>query len=182
MFTHERQRRASDGRPETTKPAKAQINLQSALVRCGVAAVFVVGAALYLPVLGPGPARKTGLGEAFVGSLFIPITTSLPEIVVSIAAVRMDALDLGIGNVFGGNLFNLLVLGIDDVFYTRGPLLSAVDPSHLIAALAVVLMNAIFLIGLTAQVLTKRFRVAWDTGALAVVYTCAIWLGYLMRS
>ena len=31
-------------------------------------------------------------------------------------------------------------------------------------------MNALFLIGLTQQVLTKRFRVAWDTGAMAVVY------------
>lgn len=182
MFTHERQRRATDGRPETANPANAHVSLRSALVRYGMAAVFVVGAALYLPVLGAGLARETGLGEAFVGSLFIAITTSLPEIVVSIAAVRMGALELGIGNVLGSNLFNLLVLGLDDVFYTEGPLLSAVDPSHLIAALAVVLMNAIFLIGLTEQVLTKRFRVAWDTGAIAVVYVCAIWLTYLMRS
>jgi len=182
MFTHERQRRATDGRPETANPANAHVSLRSALVRYGVAAVFVVGAALSLPVLGAGLARETGLGEAFVGSLFIAITTSLPEIVVSIAAVRMGALELGIGNVLGSNLFNLLVLGLDDVFYTEGPLLSAVDPSHLISAQAVVLMNAILLIGLTEQVLTKRFRVAWDTGAIAVVYACAVWLTYLMRS
>jgi len=182
MFTHERQRRATDSRVETANPANEHVGLRSALVRYGVAAVFVVGAALYLPVLGASLARETGLGEAFVGSLFIALTTSLPEIVVSIAAVRMGALDLGISNVLGSNLFNLLVLGIDDVFYTTGPLLSAVDPSHLIAVLAVVLMNAIFLIGLTQQVLTKRFRVGWDTGAMAVVYACAIWLVYLMRS
>lgn len=182
MFTHERRRRATDGRPETANPANVHVSLRLALVRYAMAAVFVVGAALYLPVLGSSLARETGLGEAFVGSLFIAITTSLPEIVVSIAAVRMGALDLGISNVLGSNLFNLLILGIDDVFYTDGPLLSAVDPSHLIAVLAVVLMNAIFLIGLTQQVLTKRFRVAWDTGAIAVVYAGAVWLAYLMRS
>jgi cation:H+ antiporter len=182
MFTHERRRRATDDRLETANPANAHVSLRSALVRYGAAAVFVVGAALYLPVLGASLARETGLGEAFVGSLFIAITTSLPEIVVSIAAVRMGALDLGISNVLGSNLFNLLVLGIDDVFYTNGPLLTAVDSSHLIAVLAVVLMNAIFLIGLTQQVATKRFRVAWDTGAIAVVYAGAVWLAYLMRS
>jgi cation:H+ antiporter len=181
LFTHDRRRRSAVSHVETGASANAQVSLRSALVRYGAAALFVVGAALYLPVLGASLARETGLGEAFVGSLFIAITTSLPEIVVSIAAVRMGALDLGIGNVLGSNLFNLLILGLDDVFFTSGPLLSAVDSSHLVAVLAVVLMNALFLVGLTEQVLTKRFRVAWDTGAMAVVYAGAVWLVYLMR-
>ncbi|WP_291987371.1 hypothetical protein [Luteitalea sp.] len=182
MFTHDRQRRAACGQLEPANPANARLSLRSALVRYGVAALFVVGTALYLPVLGAGLARETGLGQAFVGSLFMAITTSLPEVVVSVAAVRMGALSLGISNILGSNLFNLLVLGLNDVAYTGGPLLSAVDHSHLIAALAVVLMNAVFLIGLTQQVLTKRFRVAWDTGAIAVIYTCTIWLAFVTRS
>ncbi len=73
----------------------------------------------------PSWPAQTGLGEAFVGSLFIAITTSLPEIVVSLAAVRIGAVDLGIGNVLGSNLFNLLILGLDDVFYRQGPLMAA---------------------------------------------------------
>lgn len=182
LFVHEQRRRLASGHLDTANPANADVTLRSAVLRYGVAAVFVVGAALFLPVLGASLARETGLGEAFVGSLFIAITTSLPEIVVSIAAVRMGALELGIGNVLGSNLFNLWILGLDDVFYTPGPLLGAVDPSHLIAVLAVVLMNALFLIGLTEQVLSKRFRVAWDTGAMVLVYSGAVWLAYSMRS
>jgi cation:H+ antiporter len=58
---------------------------------------------------GTGSTNRTR--EAFVGRLFIAITTSLPEIVVSFAAVRIGALDLGIDNVLGSNLFNLLILG-----------------------------------------------------------------------
>lgn len=181
MFAHERRRRANDSRLETANPAHAHVSLRAALVRYGAAAAFVVAAALYLPVLGASLARQTGLWEAFVGSLLIAITTSLPEIVVSIAAVRMGALDLGIGNVLGSNLFNLLILGLDDVFYRPGPLLRAVDSSHVVSVLAIALMNALFLVGLTQQVLTKRFRVAWDTGAMAVAYAAAVWLVYLMR-
>ena len=87
----------------------------------------------------------------------------------------------GISNVLGSNLFNLLILGLDDVFYTRGPLLASVEGSHLVAVLAVVLMNGVFLIGLTQQVSRKRFRVAWDTAAIAVVYAGAVWLMYRMH-
>jgi cation:H+ antiporter len=145
------------------------------------AAVFVVGAALWLPRLGAELTRQTGLGEAFVGILFIAITTSLPEIVVSLAAVRIGAIDLGIGNVLGSNLFNLLILGLDDVFYRQGPLLAAADPSHGVAVLGVVMMNALFLIGLTYRVMTKRFAVAWDTGTMAAVYATAVLFLYVLR-
>jgi cation:H+ antiporter len=181
MFTHERQRRAAETQEVAHAFDYGRLTLRGAIGRYAVAALFVVAGALYLPVLGADLAAQTGLGEAFVGSLFIAVTTSLPEIVVSIAAVRMGALDLGISNVLGSNLFNLLILGLDDVFFTSGPLLSAVDSSHMIAVLAVIVMNALFLIGLTQQVLTKRFRVTWDTGAMAVVYAGAIWLVYLLR-
>jgi cation:H+ antiporter len=109
------------------------------------------------------------------------ITTSLPEIVVSLAAVRLGAIDLGIGNVLGSIMFNLLILGLDDVFYRQGPLLAAADPSHGVTILAVVAMNALFLIGLTYRVMTKRFVVTWDTGAMAAVYAAAVSLVYLLR-
>ena len=181
MFAHERKLRANETQEVASALQYERLTLAGAVGRYAVAALFVVGGALYLPVLGADVARQTGLGEAFVGSLFIAIATSLPEIVVSVTAVRMGAFDLAISNVLGSNLFNILILGLDDIFYTRGPLLSAVDGSHLISVSAVVLMNALFLIGLTQQVLTKRFRVAWDTGAMAVAYAGAMWLVYRIR-
>lgn len=159
------------------------------------AALVIVFAGVRLARFGDMLGEKTGLGrswvgvvllaattrQAFVGSLFIAITTSLPEIVVSLAAVRIGAIDLGIANVLGSNLFNLLILGLDDVFYRQGPVLSAADGSHAIAVLAIVTMNALFLIGLTYRVMTKRFAVSWDTGAMAVVYVTAVTLAYMFR-
>jgi cation:H+ antiporter len=181
VFTHERQRRIRETKEVAEELQYAGIPLRTAALRYAIAAVLVVGAALWLPRLGAELARRTGLGEAFVGSLFIAIATSLPEIVVSLAAVRIGAIDLGIGNVLGSNLFNLLILGLDDVFYRQGPLLTAADASHGVAVLAVVTMNALFLVGLTYRVLTKRFAVAWDTGAMAAVYATALVLAYLLR-
>jgi cation:H+ antiporter len=181
-FIHEKQRRARELREVAEELRYGAISIRRAALHYAAAAALVVGAALWLPQLGAELARQTGLGEAFVGSLFVAITTSLPEIVVSIAAVRIGAIDLGIANVLGSNLFNLLILGLDDVFYRPGSLLASADASHGVAIIAVVTMNALFLTGLTYRVLTKRFAVAWDTGAMAVVYASAVILVYALRA
>lgn len=175
------QRRARQAHEVAEELRYEAITMRTAATQYAVAAAFVVAAALALPRLGAELARQTALGEAFVGSLFVAITTSLPEIVVSLAAVRMGAIDLGIGNVLGSNLFNLLILALDDVWFRQGSLLAVVDPSHGVFVAAVVMMNALFLVGLTHQALHKRFVVAWDTGAMAVVYAVAVALSFVMR-
>lgn len=180
-FTHERQRRASETREVAEALQYGGTTLRSAILHYSGAAVFVVAAALWLPRLGAEVARQTGLGDAFIGSLLVAITTSLPEIVVSLAAVRIGAIDLGVANVLGSNLFNLLILGLDDVFYRHGPLLAEAAPSHGVSIVAVMTMNALFLIGLTYRAMTKRFAVTWDTGAIAVVYGVAVLLTYALR-
>ena len=53
------------------------------------------------------------------------ITTSLPELVASIAAVRLGAFDLAIGNTFGSNAFNMVLFVPLDAFH-EGPLFAAV--------------------------------------------------------
>jgi cation:H+ antiporter len=180
IFAHERHRRLAETREVAEELQYGEIPMRTVVVNYTLAAAAVIAAALWLPRLGAELARQTGLGEAFVGSLFIAITTSLPEIVVSLAAVRIGALDLGIGNVLGSNLFNLLILGLDDVFYRHGSLMADVAASHSISIVAIVIMNGLFLIGLTYKALTKRFVVAWDTGAIAAAWVVAVALSYLM--
>jgi cation:H+ antiporter len=180
IFKHEQHRRARETQQVAEALQYGETPLRSVLIGYSVAAAIVVGTALWLPHLGAELARQTGLGQAFVGSLFVAITTSLPEIVVSLAAVRIGAVDLGVGNVLGSNLFNLLILGFDDVFYRHGPILADASRGHSVSIVAIVIMNALFLIGLTYRVMTKRFVVAWDTGGIAVVYVGAVALSYLL--
>ncbi|HEY8536638.1 MAG TPA: hypothetical protein VIL25_09310 [Vicinamibacterales bacterium] len=180
IYTHEQRRRAREVREVVEELEYGAIPLRTAVIRYTVAAVFVVAAALWLPQLGAEIAQRTGLGEAFVGSLFIALTTSLPEVVVSLAAVRMGAPDLGIGNVLGSNLFNMVILALDDVFLREGPLLASADPSHAVAVVTVMAMYGLFLVGITYQAMTKRFVVAWDTGAMTAVYVAGVGLAYVL--
>jgi cation:H+ antiporter len=181
IFAHERARRTKEVQEVAEELRYTQISLRRAAVHYASAAAVVVAAATWLPRVGAELARQTGLAEAFVGSLFIAVTTSLPEIVVSLAAVRIGAIDLGVGNILGSSLFNLLILGLDDAFYTHGPLLAQVSHTHGVSIVAVVTMNGLFLIGLTYRVMTKRFAIAWDTGAIAAVYAVSVILAYLAR-
>ena len=139
-------------------------------------ASVLVGAAILLPGAAEQLAALTGLGHSFVGSLFVAASTSLPEVVVSVAAARLGALDMAAGNLFGSNLFNIAVLGVDDVLYTSGPILAAVSPAHLVTLAAAMTMTAIAIIGMTYRAKRKRFRLSWDALAIAGVYLLAIGL------
>lgn len=139
-----------------------------------VNALVLVAAAAYLPSVGEALAAATGLAQSFVGSLFIAASTSLPEIVVSVAAARIGAIDMAAGNLFGSNLFNIAVLGVDDLFYVQGPLLAAVAPTHLISLTAAMMMSAMAIVGLTYRAQRKRHRVSWDALGILAIYAGAV--------
>lgn len=172
-FHHEQrlQAQAAQVAEELTPDA---LPLRTIWLRYGAAAAVVVGAALFLPRVGEAIAIETGLEQGFVGTLFIAIATSLPEVAVSLAAMRMGSVDLAVGNVLGSNLFNIFILGIDDLFYRPGALLATVGSNHLIAVLAVLAMYGIALVGLTYQAEKKRTLLAWDTLAIAGFYAVTI--------
>jgi cation:H+ antiporter len=156
------------------------VPLGRAAVLYGVNAVVIIIAATFLPYVGAGLAEATGLGNTFVGSVFVAMTTSLPEVVVSIAAVRIGALDLAIANMLGSNMFNILVLAVDDVFYTQGPLFSHVSMNHSITGLMAVIMTAIVVIGITYPPERKAFVIlSFRSVTLAVMWILTIFLLYI---
>jgi cation:H+ antiporter len=98
-----------------------------------------------LTVTGDRIGEMTGLGSSFVGMFMIAVTTSLPEVVSCIVAVRLGNPGLAIGSVLGSNLFNLFVLGSSDIFYRGGLLLSSVELFHYISTITLIIMNFIVL-------------------------------------
>ncbi len=60
-----------------------------------------------------GIAREMGVSEWFIGVSIVAMGTSLPEIVSALIAAKRGHGEMAIGNVFGSNIFNiLLVLGV----------------------------------------------------------------------
>ena len=147
-------------------------DLKKAITGYTLHACIVIGAAIFLPYFGERIAAHTGLGNSFFGTLFIAAATSLPELVVSLAALRMGSIDMAVGNLLGSNVFNMFILGLDDVFYTKGSLFSNISPSHLLSVFITIIMTAVVGLGLLFK---PKKKYVWlfslDTFVIIVLYT-----------
>ncbi|OGU10081.1 MAG: hypothetical protein A2075_12420 [Geobacteraceae bacterium GWC2_58_44] len=123
----------------------------------------------------------TGLGQSFLGNIFIAAATSLPEVVVSLAAVRIGAIDLAIGNLLGSNICNIFILAVDDLFFVEGPILAYANSNHIISSLAAIAMTSIMIIGLTYRSEKKLLFLAWDSMAVILLYLSYLMLLYMFR-
>lgn len=156
-----------------------RVSLRQAYQRYAVAAAFIIGAGVWLALVGREIAEATGLGQSFVGSLFLGFSTTLPEITVSFAALRLGAADLCVANMLGSNLFNMAIIGIDDAFYTQGPILHAVSEGHIATALTVLLMTGVVIAGLASQPRWKmRLGASWYSLALMAVFFLGAYVSF----
>jgi cation:H+ antiporter len=91
---------------------------------------------------------RSGFSETAVGALLTAIATSLPELVIAVAAVRIGAYNLAVGNVIGGDAFDILFLAAADVAYQGGSLYGRFSDDELTLLGASMLMTAILVLGL----------------------------------
>lgn len=147
-----------------------EISLPIAIRRYVIAALIVVVAAVFLPYFADQLSDQTGMNKSFVGTLLVAATTSLPELAVSVSAVRRGSVDIAVGNLLGSNIFNMLILSIDDIIYTKGALLSSVSINHALSGLVALLMTAIVGISIVYSTPYKRFILGIDAIILVVLY------------
>lgn len=152
-----------------------KLNRKSIVTLFLVHAIIVTITAMFLPYFGEKIAHTYSLDEGVFGTLFLAASTSLPEIVVSIAAIKMGITDMAIGNIFGSNLFNIAILAIDDIMYTKGPLLSFTGPKHIIPIIGTLIITCIGIIGIVFKSNVK-WKLAIDTALIVLVYIVMVTL------
>jgi cation:H+ antiporter len=154
----------------------ATVSLRRTLLYFGITAVVIAGAGIWLGFIGDQIADSTGLKASFVGTLFLAISTSAPEMVVSFAAVRMGAPEMAVANVVGSNLFNMgIILFWDDLFFRKGPILQYVSTGHVLTALFALMMSSVVIIGIIFK--PKTWLKSWvgiDTAVMLIIYVCAL--------
>lgn len=120
------------------------------------------------------------LGGTFVGSLFMAIVTSLPELVATLGAIKIGAYNMAIGNVVGSNVFNITILFLGDLFYTGGSLTVNADRKHLLTALVVLAMSMLVATGSLTQK-DKRFRLSSISLLIALLYLGTQYILFWLR-
>lgn len=154
------------------------LTLRQVILRYAGFASIIIVAALALPYFAEHIAESTGLGQSFVGTFFLAISTSLPEIAVSLAAIRMGSPDMAVGNLLGSNIFNVFILFIDDLAYTKGHLLKDASDANLISVFFVVMMSVVAIIGFIFPSREKKIFMAWDTLVILILYIANVILLY----
>src|SRR5690606_25863603 len=122
---------------------RAMPSLGAAVVRFLAATAVIIIAAPAFASSAVRIAELTGIATSFIGTLLVGVTTSLPELVTSIAAMRMGAPDLAIGNLLGSNAFNMVIFVPLDFAAGGVPLLGVVSEVHALTALVAVVMMAV---------------------------------------
>lgn len=157
---------------------KQQLSSGKALLNFSLAAGLIILAGVFLTDAADRIALETGLGKTFVGSIFLAISTSLPETVTTISAVRYGYLDMAVANIFGANFMNLLIIFLADLLYLESPLLQAVTDQHLLSALMVIMMSTVIIFGLIYRSEKKFLRAGYDTLFMLVGYLTAFYFLY----
>ena len=148
-----------------------QTSLKQAVQGYVLAAIVVVAAGVWLPFIAKDMALAMAWEQSFVGTLFVAAITSAPEVIVTLAALRIGAVDLAIGNLFGSNMFNIALLAIDDLVYLPGPLLADVSISHAASAFSAMMMSGLAVVGLVLRPASRVVRsVSWISLLLLVIY------------
>jgi cation:H+ antiporter len=117
-------------------------------------ALVILIAAPYLVHASDQLATISGLGHTFIGTTLVALATSLPELVATLAAFRMGAPDLALGNIFGSNAFNMILFVPLDFMYPK-VLFSSVKTTHAVTAFSVVAASSVAVIG---QLYRKKER------------------------
>jgi cation:H+ antiporter len=166
--------------PASEEPGtQPRISLLAAVIRCVGAAAAVTIAGSLLAVSADRITTESGLSASFVGAQFVAAATSLPEVVTTLAAVRLRAFDLAAGNLLGSNLFNMVILVVDDIAYLDGPLLASTSDTLATPAIIAIVMTAVIMSAINFVKRIKPHPV--DAGAgvsLAVLYLLNAWLLY----
>ncbi len=134
------------------------------------AAVIAVGADL-LVEHGTIIAQTLGVPETVIALTFVALGTSLPELVTTITSLKKGRASLGIGNVIGANVFNLVLVSGVAVSLAPfevpvGKMLLGINGS---LVLDIPLMIAVMLL-LTVPALTKKKLERWQGIALLCIY------------
>lgn len=166
------------GEAMSEEPDDSTPKLWKGLLGFSIASAVLVAVMPWMVRVADDIAELSGLSEGFIGVALMAFVTTMPELVATIAAVRMRVYDLAIGNLFGSNMFNIFALGLVDILFTKGRFLNTISPEFILVGFIGMIMTLIALIGNQARLKRRLFFVELDATALVVTFILGMILIY----
>jgi cation:H+ antiporter len=163
---------------EEGREVATELSLKAAQVGFVIAGAVIFAAGPQLAASADTLAESTGVGETFFGSFSLALVTSLPELSVSIAALRIGAQNLAIANLLGSNATNMALILPLDIAYGNGSILEHVDAGLFTAAATAILLMSIGTMAIVLRAERNRLPVDFAAVLMLVVYFGGLWAIY----
>jgi cation:H+ antiporter len=162
---------------EIESPRDLRVSLPLAQAGFVIATIVILLAGPSLAASADKLAESTGVGETFFGSFSLALVTSLPELSVSIVALRIGAQNLAIANLLGSNATNMALILPMDMAYD-GNILEHADKGLITAAAVAILLMSIGTMAIVLRAERKRLPVDLAAVLMLVVYGGGLWAIY----
>ncbi len=170
--SHPGRRHRREPHVEKAHPFAAATTRRIAALFLGACAVVLV-AGVGLEISGNTLADRAGVNGVIFGATILATATALPEISSGIAAVRLGDNALALGDIFGGNAFQVCLFLLADLVAQTPVLPTAGTLNAWLASLGVGL-TAIYAIGIIARPERARFHLGPDSILALIVFGLGI--------
>ena len=164
-------RRTTQTRVDTPDHQSRAVSLRRLWCSFAIWGVAVVMCGFLVAHAGLELRDATGLSGTIVGGFVTAVITSLPELVTVIAAVRAGALTLAVGDIIGGNTFDVLFIAAGDAAFRDGPIYAAIGPSTLFLLATTALLTAVLAAGLIYR---ERTGIGFEGFAILAIYAVGL--------
>lgn len=146
-----------------------------------LAALVILIAGYLVARTGDALAAQTGLGQSFVGVLFVAVATSLPEASTTLGAVRLGQYAMAFSNIFGANILDASMVFLADVVGSGGPILNQVGTFSVIGAVLGITTTAVYMVGLIERRKKTVLGMGVDSAVVLLLYFGGMLLLYNLR-
>lgn len=109
----------------------------------------IILAGIRLAPYGEAIGQRTGIGQGWIGLLFLATLTSIPEMTTTVTGALIDVPNIALGNAFGSNLFNVVIIAVLDVLLLgRGPFLLKVRTYHVLSGSVAIVLTLFAALGM----------------------------------
>ncbi len=168
MWLPEHTRQTRVDKPEAPPPGE---RLAALWMRFGFFAAVMAIAGWTLGRAGLSIADETGFTSSEVGTLLTGVVSSLPELVVLLAAVRMGSPTLGVANIIGGNAFDVLMIPAGDALFRGGSLYHAITAETTFVLGLTMALTAVLTAGLLSR---QRKGIGFEGLAISALYLIGV--------
>ncbi|MGB3532180.1 MAG: sodium:calcium antiporter [Microcoleaceae cyanobacterium] len=164
---------------EETSTEQISTSLSTLWTQFVIYALLVAASGYIIAQSGLNIASITGISESIVGGLFTAVSTSLPELVTTIAAISRGALTLAVGGVIGGNCFDLLLLAFSDIAYRKGSIYGAIGNRQIFVMALTILMTGTLLLGLLQREEKGIGNIGFESVLILLLYVGGVVLLFI---